>query len=476
MKDIEKKNTMRKRIALQCMTVLFCIAVFLSGGCAADCGTFTIADLEIPEGGSAPVQPVFSGEKEEITYSYDSDAILIEGDVVYALAAGAVVEVTASTERMSAYFAVTTLEPDRGTLTVKDIEGLAVGQRRRIFPVFSVPRYAEEVSYTFAGSAISIEDGFVTALEPDARVEVQAKTAHHTASFFVTTVRDYGTLFIGDIATWVGYPPSDFVVEYSRAEAAGERELTFKYDESVIQLDAEAQTVRALREGETVVTASDGELSAQFTVRCMSAEKSGSKYDTSAFDDYTAALAAKWEQSGHDGKTTLFIGDSFFDTRYFWTDFDFVYAGKDALCFGISSTTTYDWEVFADGVLKAVRPKNIVIHLGTNNIYDDGDGAQETLLSLQRLLTLLHGRYEGARLYYFGISLRTYGSAEIACSESVNAAIKEWCALRDWVTYIDTPSRLTGDMLRDNVHPKLEYYRIFTDALAETDIEIDILA
>lgn len=479
MTSIGERTKVKKCASLSLfrLSATFFCFIFMFGwaACGIDYGTLFIADIEVTAGKSVPVGAVFSKEAEEIEYMFEGDAISIEGDVVYARRAGVTVEVTAKTEHMQTEFKVTTLAPDYGTLTIPDIEGLAVGQRRRVRTVFSQPMYAETVAYNFEGNAISIENGFVTALLPDARVEVSAKTEHHSASFVVTTIENYGTLFIEDVTAWIGYPPSDFTVGYSRPETASGREISYEYDDSMIELDAQAKTIRALKAGETTVRAGDGVLQTQFSVVCAEADKSGNEYNTADYDAYAAQLAVQWEQRGNEGQTTLFIGDSFFDTRYFWTDFYRAYEGKDALCFGISSTTTYDWEVFAEETFAGVRPKNIVVHLGTNNIYDDAKAAEETCLALRRLFTLLRDRFGGAHIYYFGISVRSYGTEEIGRTRQVNADISAWCGPRDWITYIDTPTRLATDMLRDGVHPKLEYYSVFTDALAETDIVIEDL-
>ena len=150
------------------------------------------------------------------------------------------------------------------------------------------------------------------------------------------------------------------------------------------------------------------------------------------------------------------------------------YTGKDALCLGISSATTFDWEMIAADVFEDIAPKNIVMHLGTNNIYDDGKTVTETVADLQRLFTMLHGYYPETSIYYFGISLRTYDDTKIAYTREVNEQIQNWCDARGWITYIDTPSELTADKLRDDgCHPLLESYSIFTEALAQTDIVIE---
>ena len=69
--------------------------------------------------------------------------------------------------------------------------------------------------------------------------------------------------------------------------------------------------------------------------------------------------------------------NSFFDNRDYWTDFYERFAGKDAICAGIGGTTTYDWEFFVKSFSKQPAPKNIVVNLGTNNFYDDGDTVEE---------------------------------------------------------------------------------------------------
>lgn len=278
------------------------------------------------------------------------------------------------------------------------------------------------------------------------------------------------SLAVADIAAWVGGQPSDFVPVFVGAQHA---EIAYTYDAEAITLDAQNCTVKALKAGDVQVTATAGELSCTFTVRCYEQpDMTGADYDTSAFDTYEVEISGRW-QSEATGESTVFIGDSFFDSRSFWTNFYDTYTGKDAFCFGIGSTTTYDWEKFiAEGFFGKAAPRNIVMHLGTNNLYDASKGIDETVLSLQRLFTLMHGMFPETNIYYFGISYRTVNELKIRYTRMVNEDISAWCAQRGWITYIDTPPRLTADMLRDGTHPKLECYYVFVDALAETDIEI----
>ena len=79
---------------------------------------------------------------------------------------------------------------DYGTLTIADIENLEVGKTAAIEPVFSKEEFTEEITYSFTGDAIAIEDGTVTALEGGATVRVTATTEHHETTFKVTTAEE----------------------------------------------------------------------------------------------------------------------------------------------------------------------------------------------------------------------------------------------------------------------------------------------
>lgn len=279
---------------------------------------------------------------------------------------------------------------------------------------------------------------------------------------------DYGTLSIGDVNAWVGYPASEF---FPKAEgAAAGKTIAFRYDASKITVDAAKNTVQALAAGTHRVTATIDGAAAEFSVRSFAADRSSNRYNTSAYDAKAALLAQKWVDDGGGSATTLFIGDSFFDAGQFWTNFYSTYAGKDALCFGISATTSYDWDIYLGSWVGKLNPKNVVMHIGTNNVYDDGDQAADAVLSLQRLFTLMHGKLPESRIYYFGISQRSYDTAKIGIVNTVNTVMKAWCGERSWITYLDTPGKLTNDMLKDNVHPKIEYYSVFTNELASAGL------
>ena len=50
--------------------------------------------------------------------------------------------------------------------------------------------------------------------------------------------------------------------------------------------------------------------------------------------------------------------------------------------------------------------------------------------------------------------------------------MQAWCAQRDWIVWLDTPSKITADMLKDQIHPMLEYYSVFVNALEEANMPL----
>ncbi len=288
---------------------------------------------------------------------------------------------------------------------------------------------------------------------------------------------DRGTLEIDNTYAWIGYSPSPIFLHFSKPEHA--EALTYSYDEDKLEIDAAKHTVKALKPGKHTVKVNSEHFSASFKVYAERVEKDAQKPngEKKFYPEKYAASASnrlsQWQQSGNDGVSTIFIGDSFFDS-YFWSTFygsDY-YKGKDALLLGISATTSYDWEIWAEEILSKTKPKNIVMHIGTNNIYDDGDNASQAVSALRRMFAVIHEQVPDAHIYYFGISQRAYDTAKQEIVGAVNSSMQKYIENVDYLTYIDTPSKLTPDLLRDKTHPTLSGYKVFKDALANTDIVI----
>ena len=471
---------MKKKLSVVIAIILTLALSLAFTGCdndtskTEDYGTLTVANVTLAEGEEKNLEITFSKPEkaEPVEYTFEGDAIEIKDGKIKALKGGETVTVTATTAHHTATFTVTIAE-DYGTLTVNDIEGVMEGTTGvDIEYTFSNPAYAEEITYTFDGNDIEIVNGKINVLVGGKTVTVTAKTSHHETTFTVTTLIDYGELNFTDVYAWVGYPASELDYEFSKPER--KEAFTYKYDATKLTIDAEKNTVKALVAGDVEVTVESEHFADKFTVHAEQVNKNDACYTVPAdFNTRIAGKLAEYRNKGNDGHTTLFIGDSFFDERWFWTDFNRTYAGKDALITGVSSSTTYDWEHFTQTFLKNVSPKQIAMHMGTNNVYDDKKSATETVSSLQRMFYLMHDAMPQTHIYWFNISQRSYGNSEIGIVATVNTAMKKWAANREWITLIDTSSKLTNDMLRDNVHPKLEYYSVFVNALKDAGAVIE---
>ncbi len=302
-------------------------------------------------------------------------------------------------------------------------------------------------------------------------------TENNTTAPTEPTDGDYGEIIVNDIYAWVGdYPASDFYYSFTKPEYG--EELKYSYDTSALEIDEEKQTVKALKKGKHEVTLTGKHFSQTFHVIAEEVNKNAygsngiKKYDKSNFIAGETRNASRWNSKGKDGVSTIFIGDSFFDD-YFWSSFYASYPGKEVIQMGISATTSYDWEQYATSWLKNTKPQNIVMHMGTNNVYDDGDGATSATSALQRMFTVIHDALPDTQIYWFSISQRSdVGSDKQGVVKTVNKNMKNWCDERDYITYIHTVDILTANMLRDGVHPKPENYYVFVNALAKTDIVI----
>lgn len=311
--------------------------------------------------------------------------------------------------------------------------------------------------------------------------EQKDKAEHSFNADHKCTVCDYvkenlGTLTVEDVTAWSDVEGEFQLVfkDSSKAEA-----VTYEYDETKITLDAVNCTVKAVS-GYTgaaqVKVRSENHKTASFTVSCNELPSAGRKVHAAYAQMLKTGTLV--DDNGNDTgskitvseDTTVFIGDSFFDRRWFWKDFyTDDYSGKDVFLAGISEATTNDWEDYMQDVFTVFgdkSPKNIVMHLGTNNL-GIGQTAAETENGLRHFLTLLHKKFPQTKIYYFGITPRydNGGPSSEAIGE-VNQQTQEWCKGKDWVRYIDTPWRFTRDKIQsDGIHPLITSYSIFVEQL-----------
>ena len=384
------------------------------------------------------------------------------------------VSVVESSELLSESDAISSVEEDYGTVTIEDIS-VDFLEDVEIKPVFSMPDKQERLTYKFSSNAIRIISGKVHCVKAGATVEVTASSKHFSTTFTVTTVEDHGQVVIPNVYTWLSangetYSPADFAPIFESDEY--KEDLTYSYDETKLTIDTENMKITGLVEGSYDVRVVSRHFFTTFKVFVSTVDKTSTRYNVSNYTGHADTLATTFKNECNED-STLFIGDSFFDYRWFWTDYKSNpnYAKLDINAFGISSTTSTDWEILHSRVLKNGTPKNIAIHIGTNDFYDDNKTVNETVSDIEKLFYILHENYPTVNLFYFGITQRANTKYQSEVNET-NAMLKTFCEQRGWIKYVDTTSKFTPDMLKDGVHPKLEYYSIFVDELKKAGCEI----
>ena len=299
----------------------------------------------------------------------------------------------------------------------------------------------------------------------------------------------YGTLKISDTYVWLSnaeftYPDVEIGLNYSAGST--KEKLAYEYDESVIEIDAEHGTIKPLTVGSTEVRAYSEHYEAKFTVTCEDVDINPSDKAYSLTQHANGdpknwymrvnQFKGEWQAYGRNNMTTLFIGDSFFDQSGFWTSFAGDYSGKDALCFGIGSTQTYAWQTICRDMLPAMQPKNVVMNIGTNDLYDLRREADDVTSSLERLFTMMHDTMPSAKFYWFTINRRYGGGASEeleAKADEVIANFSKWAEGRKWITVVNSRAKYTADKTKpDLLHPNDAGYKLFMELLETTDINI----
>ncbi len=416
-------------------------------------GTMTIANMVMRKGSSQTIKPVFSNPSlaELVKYSFEGNAIVINSGIVMAVNEGTVT-VTATSKNYTTTFTVTVI--DFGTLMLDDIK-IYVGQTANIVPVFSITERAEELTYTVSGSAISLEGNVITAVKAG-KATVTARSEHFTETFTVTVcdVIDYDSAIVFTDYMVTLYP-----------NVIGNANVTLTTTNTDI-VSIDGMNVKGLKAGTATVTVSNGTLSKDVTVTVkthgMPTDDSiTSPRPLSTEDDRLNAVKSGLAGFSHDeGELVLFAGDSFMDERWFITDFYTTRFGtKNAYTTGISSSRASAW-IFIMQNFYDYQPKAIVLHIGTNDLFDGKLDPNVVIRDLKTLLSMSHDNMPETEIYWWTIEQRINESSYNGKIKQVNSAITEWAEDKDWLKVINTYDAMSnGDgtpnqsLYGDSVHP-----------------------
>ena len=284
---------------------------------------------------------------------------------------------------------------------------------------------------------------------------------------------DYGELKIHDIYAFLDFEKTEFSPIFTNNEY--KETLTYNYDKSLINIDEEKCLIEAKKVGECEVKVTSEHFNTTFKVKVENLDLTDPSYTVKEeWQNRVKNFTYDYSINGTNDKSTVFIGDSFFDTG-FWSNFYDTYYGKDCLLYGIGSTTTYTWETLAKTFFNVIQPKNIVINCGTNTVYDIDKNKDETASSIQRMLILIHKAVPNANIYYFTITQRTYtgASERYPIVNYANEFSLNFGEGKSWLKVLDIREKINWLMLRDGIHPAVEHYDVFVNALNEAGIKIE---
>lgn len=298
-----------------------------------------------------------------------------------------------------------------------------------------------------------------------------------------TNTNLYGELIIPNLTIYSGFPDIP-QPKFTNEEYACEITYNVMYSAIVTYKDG---YFYASGEGSALVEATTQYHSTIFVVEAKSYQSVRGEQQTKNFLNRIEKVEEKWLKEKVTGGT-LFIGDSFFDEYQFFTNFYNLYKGQNAYCHGISSSRIEDWFVFSKRLVYPVNPSNIVLHLGTNDMFSGKEDPFDMFEELKTLFDEYLTRLPDVNIYWFAIEPRTYGinggTFDRYSHDNIvvmNRLMKEYCEEQQQIHYVDVSDKcyLTGinvnsAFFSDGVHPKVENYILYCEALIEAGMNVGI--
>jgi lysophospholipase L1-like esterase len=237
--------------------------------------------------------------------------------------------------------------------------------------------------------------------------------------------------------------------------------------------------VHALKRGRTKVTAKSEHFETEFNVYSNNVFPGfGDEHWAYRLDNYTSTIGSPKEY-------TCFLGDSFFDERYFYTDFyqPTIYGNKQAYCGGIGGATTHDMRILLDEWTLGFSPKNIVLNISCNNIDNLGEDGLTSYYNLWALLEDIHEKNSQLHVYALSITPEPPVIENWTEAQKNNALLKSYCEANDWIDYLPVGEAFEQNLIdqqnagseaapepylnEGGMHPSAEGYRVIESLLAE---------
>lgn len=171
----------------------------------------------------------------------------------------------------------------------------------------------------------------------------------------------------------------------------------------------------------------------------------------------------------------VFLGDSIFD----WFPTDKIFSDLPIINSGIAGNTTEDILANLENRVYKYNPTKVFINIGTNDLdTPDSDELNEQIFTnIKKIASEIKNHRQNSKIYIISIyPVNNYlpGAKERHIDEikKVNSMLKEYCATKDYLEYIDAFKELTNgeEMLdeaytSDGLHPNHLGYAKLTEIL-----------
>jgi beta-glucosidase len=172
----------------------------------------------------------------------------------------------------------------------------------------------------------------------------------------------------------------------------------------------------------------------------------------------------------------LFLGDSITQG---WADnavWKKHYGGRKAANFGIGGDTTQNvlWRI-DNGEIDSIKPKAIVLMIGTNNFGLKNDKPEDVAKGVEKIVGTLRSKLPAAKILLLGIFPRD-AKPETDFRKRIAATNEKLARLADGkaVTYLDLGAKfldsagyLPADVMPDYLHLSEKGYRIWAEGMEE---------
>lgn len=437
------------------------------------------------------------GERSvKLTYTYEGNNISISNGVLVALVADTETVVKASAESFSGTFKVKvnakaeSEDEAEDEVTAPEINiifsdiTLELGKEIALVKSIKIDGVERALSYTFLGNNISVEGYTLKALKLNTTTSVKAQADGFESVFNVKVVGNVGTMTV-DAPEYIytNYAPKPITVTFSNPDYA--TDVTYTSSDSRVTVDDGKISAKGTFSAATdvTVTAKSEYHTQTFTV------------NVSAFNEHSAETKVQWYEVNiikpENKGGTIFIGDSYFDgvlnangEAQFWKDFYSDYTDNKTFLMGISSSQITHWEVVAERIVYPMEPKEIVLHIGFNDVHNTEKSAYEIATRIIAFLDEVSEKLPNTKIYYCSVEPKKnaldantqYYQKSMIYAPMINTMLQAYTYQNKNVKFVNTREIFFKDdgtinknlyLSTDLSHPTLEAYDLYRQLIEQ---------